>query len=315
MREVILVTGGCGYLGSQLIRDLLEDPEASYRTVRILDNMQGRHFRALMDLPRGRNKCEFIEGDLLDPAAVRLSLRGVDTVVHLAALVRTPMSFENPAWLEQVNHWGTTQLVEACLVAEVGRFVFASSSAVYGPGGPFKEDDFCRPPAPYARSKYLAEEAVRGATERGLRATIIRFATFYGYAPAIRFDAVPNRFAFLAALGRPLTVYGTGKQKRPFVSVEDGSRSILYFLQDDHTIGRTFNVAEENYSILDLCEALEGAEVRFTEQDFRTHFSFEVDTTAVRQTGWLPKTRIQEGLRQLRQRFQSVSSFKVPRSS
>ena len=139
--SVLLITGGCGYLGSQLLRDLGQGA-GSDTTIRILDNLDQGRQTALMDLPAGPNY-EFIEGDILDPATVNLALDGVETVIHLAAVVRTPLSFDNPAWLKQVNQWGTANLVEACLQNDVRRLVYTSSTAVYGPGGPFSEGDTC----------------------------------------------------------------------------------------------------------------------------------------------------------------------------
>ena len=130
----ILVTGGCGYIGSQFLRDLpglLKDTELK---IRVLDNLQEGRPEALMGLPDDTTY-EFVEGDILDPSVQRAALRDVDSVVHLAAIVRTPLSFDDPTWVDQVNHWGTTHLLEACLKEDVQDFVFASSAAVYGPGG------------------------------------------------------------------------------------------------------------------------------------------------------------------------------------
>src|SRR5688572_11560649 len=116
----VLVTGGAGYLGSQLIADLASDPAVA--AVRVFDNMStGRH-DALMDLVATK-PFEFIEGDILDGHGLDRVLMGIDVVIHLAACVRTPLSFDNAAMLQQVNHWGTATLVEHCLSAKVGRLI------------------------------------------------------------------------------------------------------------------------------------------------------------------------------------------------
>lgn len=286
--STILVTGGCGYLGSSLLRALpIAFPNSS---IRILDNFQRGTEHALLDLP-SEGHYQLTEGDILDSGVVRRAIRGVDTIVHLAAVVRTPMSFENPTWMHQVNHWGTAHLVEAALDAGVKRFIYPSTTAVYGPGGPFDETAACHPLGPYATSKHQAEEAVRAAVDRGLNAAILRLGMLYGLAPAVRFDGVVNRLLFLAGTGRALTVFGDGRQRRPVVHVEDAVRAILMGLAG--TFDRdTLNVAAGSPSVLELVESVRVArpdvQVRYTEQDVLTHLSFEVDGSRARGRGWTP---------------------------
>lgn len=312
---VLLVTGGAGYIGSQLIRDLAEAPRFSGMTIRILDNMQRGGYQALMDLPE-EGDYQFIEGDILDPLTARRALDGVEAVVHLAAIVKTPFSFDHPAWTEQVNHWGTARLVEHCLEAGVLRFVFASSASVYGPGGPFDEVSPCRPVGPYAQSKWRAERAVLAAAERGLHPTVLRLATVFGYAPAMRFDAVASHFAYLAGVGRPLTVYGTGEQTRPLVHVRDASDAIRFCLTHEaKTSDEVFNVVGENASVLDLVEAVREVKpemrVHYTEQDVLTHLSFAVDGHKLESLGWEPHYTIEAGMAEVITRFKNVDTLRL----
>ena len=319
----ILVTGGCGYLGSQLLRDLPELGGGEGGQVRILDNMQGGRPEALMDLPE-TGEYEFIEGDVLDPSVQRAALRDVDAVVHLAAIVQTPLSFDDPTWVEQVNHWGTSHLLEACMEADVQDFVFASTAAVYGPGGPYDEDDPCDPMGAYAHSKHEAERAVRSAGRRGLRTTVLRLGTAYGSAPVTRYEAVANRFAFLAGTQRPLTIYGEGAQKRPFIHVRDASDVLCWTLANrDRTGGQTLNAIGGNTSVLDLVNTVKRAapdvETRRTEQDIRTHLSFEIDAGTIRDLGWTPSYDLVDGLEGLINRLRGFSApthlSRIPRTS
>lgn len=302
------MTGGAGYIGSSLIRQLRD----SRWSVRVLDNLQRGGYAALMDLD-GAAGVEFVEGDILDPVVVGLALEDVDAVVHLAAVGGTPLSFEHPRWTEQVNHWGTTHLVEACLEAGVPRFIYTSSASVYGPCENADERTPCRPIGPYALSKLAAEQAVSAAAARGIVPTTLRIGAIFGEAPVLRFDAMPNRLAYLAGTGRALTIFGDGRQARPLTHVDDACSAIRFCLErQEETAGGTFNVLTENGTVLDVVEALKGARpqtrVRFTEQDVRTHLSFSIDGSALTDLGWSAQKGLREGIAALVGRFQGVVS-------
>jgi UDP-glucose 4-epimerase len=308
-KNIILITGGCGYLGSQLIRDLVDNNAGDYK-IRILDNMQAKNYHALMNLKR-EQVYQFIEGDILDPSIVAVALEDVDIVIHLAAIVQTPMSFENQTWVNQVNHWGTAGLIEACIDAGVKKFIYASSSAVYGPGGPFRENDICRPFGAYAQSKYKAERSVLSAIDRGLESVILRFGTIYGFSPSVRFDAVANRFAYLAGSNRSLVVFGQGDQVRPFVHVCDASSAVQFCIHDiSKFVGKIFNILSVNASVLDLVNAIKSflpdVGIRFTEQDVLTHLSIKVSNEKILEGGWKPKFSLEEGLRELVEKFSGL---------
>ncbi len=310
MPSTLLVTGGCGYLGSRFIRDLAKRSTAPL-TIRILDNIRQGQVRALMDLPP-RVSYELVEGDLLDPSILRLALEDVDAVIHLAAVVRTPLSYDNPAWLEQVNHWGTAQLVEACLAMGIPRLLFASTTAVYGPSGPHDESSSCRPQGPYAHSKLAAEKVILAARDRGLEPTILRLGTLFGLAPITRFDAVANRFAYLAGVRQPLTVYGDGEQRRPLVHVADAAAAFIQML-GSIPVDPIYNLVGITPSVLEIVQAVQQtvptAIIRYVDQDIRTHISFAADSTKLRATGWQPQVSLIEGLAVIINHFSAFRRF------
>jgi len=315
MPSTLLITGGCGYLGSRLIRDLAQHFAAPV-TIRILDNIRQGQIHALMDLPV-QAAYEVIEGDLLDPRILRLALEDVDAVIHLAAVVRTPLSYDNPAWLEQVNHWGTAQLVEACLAMRVPRILFTSTTAVYGPDGPHDESSRCLPQGPYAHSKLSAEKVILAARERGLQPTILRLGTLFGLAPITRFDAVANRFAYLAGVRHPLTVYGDGTQRRPLVHVADAAAALIQLLKSPPA-DSIYNLVGTTASVLEIVHAIHQtastAIVEFADQDIRTHISFAADSAKLRATGWQPQVSLTEGLAEIINHFTGIRRFMPHRS-
>ena len=206
-----------------------------------------------MDLPAD-GRYEFIEGDILDRLNLQRAMQDATAVVHLAAIVTTPLSFDHPEWTEQVNHWGTASVVDCMLRSGVSRLIYASSASVYGPGGPFCETDPCRPIGPYAISKRKAEEEVRQGQDRGLDATIVRLATTFGNAPAMRFDATANRFAFLVGVGRSMVIYGTGEQIRPLIHIRDASAVLRFCMATPETEGETLNAVSLHPSVNDIAQ-------------------------------------------------------------
>ncbi|MBN1200590.1 MAG: NAD-dependent epimerase/dehydratase family protein [Anaerolineae bacterium] len=319
MSRVILVTGGAGYIGSRLIRDLATDPVLGDHVIRIYDNLQRETYNTLLDLPP-EGRYQFVEGDILDNAGVERALQDVWAVVHMAAIVRTPLSFGKPGWLEQVNHWGTANLADAAAAAGVAYFVYVSSASVYGPidavgGKPFKENDICRPVGLYAESKLRAERHIQTVGEQSkMRVASLRLGPVFGLAPAVRFDAVANRLAYLASVHRPLTVYGEGTQVRPLLHVRDASSAIRFALASEtEMVDGVYNVVGENASVLDVVAALRAQrpdlEVRYTEQDVLTHLSYSIDGSRLNGLGWYPRVSLEAGLAELLDRMQAFEPF------
>lgn len=303
----VLVTGGCGYVGSRLVPELVADPHVG--SVRVLDSLTTGSLPVLAASSES-GSVEFIEADILDPSSVDLALRDVDAVVHLAAVGETPVTFAAPEAMERVNRWGTSHLVNRCREVGVERFVFASTASVYGSGELFEEDSPKRPLGTFAQSKLAAEGSLRGDDD-AMSTTVLRLGTVFGWADGVRFHAVPNRFAYWAGVGRSLSVFGSGEQHRPLLHVGDASDAVRFCLaRPDATAGRTFNVATGNHSVLDVVEAIRGfapdVNVRFTDQEALTHLSYRVDTGALTELGWSPSHDLQEGLEEVADRFASV---------
>ncbi len=312
MSRIILITGGAGYIGSQLIRDLAADPRFQGDIFRIYDNMQRGNYHVLMDLPDGAHY-QFVEGDILDRMTLSEALEDVWAVVHLAALVSTPISFDNPRWTNQVNHWGTASLVEQAVQAGVKHFIYACSASVYGLGGPFTEDDPCNPIGAYSISKLQGEAVVmRAGEQRGLEVTSLRLGNVFGRAPGLRFEAVANRFAYQAGVGKPLVVYGSGEQRCPLIHVRDASSALCFCLAEPASRGQIFNATSTNLSANDLVETVQRlrpeVEVRYTSQDMTSQLSYIVDSLRLMGLGWLPRYSVEDGLGEIIQSLSAVAT-------
>ena len=266
----ILLTGAAGFIGSHLAERLC----ARGHAVVGLDNFDPFYPRAVkqrnLEGLRARAAFTLVEGDLrstvdlaraLDPAAGR-----VDVVVHLAALAGIRQSLAEPERFFDVNVMGTLRLVEAARAAGIARFVFASSSSVYGADSPlpFREDAPCgRPQSPYAASKRAAELVLSSAQHmHGTAVTTLRFFTVYG--PRQRPDLALHKFADRIAAGQPLELSGDGSSERDYTYIDDIVTGVVAAidqqLRDPLPRHRTYNLGGNQATpLIQLVELLGAA--------------------------------------------------------
>lgn len=249
----ILLTGGAGYIGYALVQQLMMAPEVS--EIVVYDNLSRRNY-AFFDHQDFRSKpLRFVEGDILDGRRITEALKGMDAVFHLAARVTTPFADFDAHHFDQINHWGTAQVVYAAEEAAIPHFIYLSSASVYGSSDEAVTEEY--PPHPqtyYAIAKLAGEEQVRRLADKG-RMHIIRSGNVYGYNPCYRIDAVINRFAFEAHFTGRVTVQGTGEQERAFIHVNKLASGLRQLLSDDIPSG-TYNLAEHNWSVNTVIDAL-----------------------------------------------------------
>ncbi|NOY98914.1 MAG: SDR family oxidoreductase [Chloroflexi bacterium] len=252
-----LVTGGAGFIGSHLVRALLERGDR----VRVLDNFSTGKRENLDDL---REDVEIIEGDLRDADAVHAALRDVELVFHEAAFVSVPLSMREPGACLDVNVQGTTNLLEASREAGVRRVVVASSAAVYGDSDalPLDESTPLRPLSPYAVSKQVDELYARLYTHAlGLEVAALRYFNVYGprQSPDSEYAAAVPIFIRQLLAGKPITIFGDGGQTRDLIYVGDVVRVNLLAAEHPRAAGEVFNVCTGRETrILDLVKALAG---------------------------------------------------------
>jgi nucleoside-diphosphate-sugar epimerase len=253
--KTYLVTGGAGFIGSNIVRALLERGDR----VRILDNLTTGRRTNVVDL---LEHVELLEGDLRDAELVREAVRGVDAVLHQAALPSVARSVGDPLTSHQVNATGTLALLVAARDAGVRRFVYASSSSVYGdtPVLPKSEDLPTNPLSPYAVSKLAGEQYCRVFTRLyGLETVCLRYFNVFGphQDPASEYAAVVPKFIAAMTRGEPPLVHGDGTQSRDFSYISNVTNANLLAADTPRVGGEVFNVAcGRRSSLLDLVEAL-----------------------------------------------------------
>lgn len=236
----VLVTGGSGFIGSHLVDRLVAEGYG----VRVLDDLSSGKLENIAGHLRDGG-LEFVQGDVRDSSVVSKCLDGVDAVVHLAALIDIAASVANPDLTYDVNVTGTFNLLKQAEKTKVTKFVFASSTAVYGDAKvlPIKEDSVLSPISPYAASK-AAGEAFCSAFSNcyGLDTVRLRFFNVYGPRSGItEYSGVITKFLGRAVNGQDLIIYGDGEQTRDFIYVSDVVEALMRALKTD-VKGDVFNV-------------------------------------------------------------------------
>lgn len=301
----VMVTGGAGYLGLELVRRLSAHPRI--QEIVVYDNLSRGNFNILLfATPSTSVRVRLIRGDMLDLRRLRSALADIDLVFHLAARVTTPFSDEGAHLFEQVNHWGTAELMAAIEDAGVPRCVFLSSAAVYGyADAPVTADTSPNPKSYYGASKLRAEAQCQRMAER-LDVSILRCANVYGFAAAMRFDAVINRMVVAAHLGEPLTIEGDGRQLRAFIHITTVTEVLARLVDSPRWTG-VHNLAEANASVEAIAELIRRRYprcqvVHLSRHLESRHLSIAEECTLNRQLA-IPKVELRAGIDDLSSRL------------
>jgi nucleoside-diphosphate-sugar epimerase len=238
---VFLVTGGAGFIGSHIVRTLLQRRQS----VRVLDNFSTGKKENLTGC---LNRIQLFSGDVRDDQAVRRSVKGVDFVLHQAALASVPRSIDDPLQTDEVNVHGTLTLLSAARDAGVRRFIMASSSSVYGssPRMPKRETYRPDPISPYAISKLVGEKYC-GVFHHlyGLETVCLRYFNVFGprQNPDSQYAAVVPKFIAALLAGKAPVIYGNGRQSRDFSYVANIVEANILACRTPGVAGQVFNIA------------------------------------------------------------------------
>jgi UDP-glucose 4-epimerase len=297
-----LVSGGAGFIGSHLVRKLIADGAR----VRVVDNLATGDRERLRDVEAA---IEFIQADLADPSVCAAAVRGVDYVLHQAAIPSVQRSVKNPVETNRANVMSTLNLLEACRNQGVRRLVYASSSSAYGdtPVLPKREDMPPDPLSPYALQKFVGERYCQlYFSLYKLETVSLRYFNVFGPSqdPYSEYSAVIPKFASRLRQRAPLVVYGDGEQSRDFTYVDNVVEANLLALRAPRAAGSVINVGcGERITLNRLIKNLEEilqvrASIKYEARrpgDVRDSLA---DISRARELlGYEPKTGVAEGLR------------------
>lgn len=254
-QPLCLVTGGAGFIGSHVAEALLRE---GYR-VRVLDNFSTGKRSNLADFVRS---IEVVEGDICREAAIRKAIRGVQYVFHIAASRAVLKSVDQPLETNEANVTGILKILLASRDARVKRFIFSSSSSIYGDTQKFpsQEDDLPRPQSPYAASKIMGEYYCRiFHTLYGLETVSLRYFNVFGprQHPESRYAAVIPIFIDCLVKKKAPEIHWDGLQSRDFSYVDNVVHGNLLSMKAKGAAGEVFNIAcHEEHSVLEIFESL-----------------------------------------------------------
>ena len=315
----VLVTGGAGYVGSELVPQLLQ---RGYE-VTVLDTYW--FGQESLSRCRGSSALREVKGDLRDLNVVRDALQDCKAVIHLACISNDPSFEMDPTLGKSINYDAFRPLVREAKIAGVERFVYASSSSVYGVKSEqsVTENLSLEPLTDYSKFKAMCEDVLLEEKEDGFSVLTFRPATVCGYAPRLRLDVAVNVLTNHAVNRRIITVFG-GTQTRPNIHISDMVRAYLNSLQwsDQQIDGKVYNVGYENHmmsQIAQIVQSVIGADVQIVTKPTDDLRSYRISSDLIRQDlGFEAKSTIVDAVKDLQIAFANGSipaSLSDPRYS
>lgn len=311
MSDSYLVTGGAGFIGSHIVRRLVDEG----RRVRVVDNLATGNAERLAGV---RSAIEFIEADLAEPLVCDRVVDGVDYVIHQAAIPSVQRSIRDPIASNRSNITATLNLLESCRKRGARRFVYAASSSAYGDTKvlPKHEEMPANPLSPYALQKFVGENYGRLYYELyGLETVSLRYFNVFGPGqdPDSEYSAVIPKFIRRLLAGRSLTVFGDGEQSRDFTYIDNVVEANLLALRAAGAAGRVINIGcggslslnrliEHLQGIIGITPVVEYLPARAG--DVRDSLAAIDLARAV--LGYVPRISVEEGLRKTVESFRSI---------
>lgn len=296
----ILVTGALGHIGSKFIRSI---QPGDYEEVILLDDLSTQRYCSLFNLPPAV-PFRFVKEDVCKGDLITL-FKGIDVVIHFAAITNAADSFDIQDQVEAVNFAGTERVARACALNGC-KLLFPSTTSVYGTQEDVVDEECSvaelKPQSPYADSKLKAEQLLQVMGEKdGLQFFIGRFGTIFGTSIGMRFHTAINKFCWQACTGQPITVWRTAlHQRRPYLGLGDAIRSIDFIIKKKHFDSRIYNVLTENLSVNEVIESIRtlvpDLAVEFVDSKIMNQLSYTVSRERFLSLGFEFQDTLAEGI-------------------
>lgn len=252
----ILITGALGHIGSKLIHSI---KAGQFREVRLIDNLLTQRYASLFNLSKNVN-FRFFQEDICN-CDLDKYFKGIDVVIHLAAITDAASTFDKKELVEEVNFLGTQKVAASCLKNGC-KLIFPSTTSVYGTQSACVDENFppeqLKPQSPYAESKFKAEKFLEKlGQDSGLKFIICRFGTIFGTSIGMRFHTAVNKFTWQACMNEPITVWRTAmQQRRPYLDLDDAVRAIFFIIEKNLFNRQVYNVVTTNTTVAQIIKII-----------------------------------------------------------
>lgn len=308
----ILITGALGHVGSALIRAYSKREDVSL--IRMLDNLSTQRYCSLFNLPEGK-KYQFIEGDINNIEILRKAMQNIDVVIHLAAIADATYAMAHPEETEKINLIGTQNVLNMAIETGVKKFIFPSTTSVYGEAeGTFDENspnEVYKPVGPYAECKRKAEKIVQESNgKNGIQTFVIRKGTIFGKSIGMRFHTAINKFSYLTAINKPLTVWDSALDSiRPYLGINDATNA-YEFIEKYGKPGEIYNVLTKNYPMREIISSIKKSSpevsIEIVPSPLSNQKPFQISNEKIKKLGFEFKDDLTQSIKETVELFRKI---------
>jgi UDP-glucose 4-epimerase len=309
----LLISGGLGHIGSGLMQRITKDD--GIQEILIIDSLMSQRYVSLFNLEL-IPKIRFIPKQIseVDESDLKI-IKEYDYAIHLAAMTDAANSFNKSNELIQNNLGSTNKMIEMCGEFDI-RLIFPSSTSVYG-SQELEVNEECTeltPQSPYAECKLMEENAIKKATNEGLKNIVLRFGTIHGISNGMRFHTAVNKFCFDHALGNTIKIWSTAYQQyRPYLALSDACLAIKHVISKDLNDGQIYNIVTDNYTIKEIVNFMESVSDKkirkeFVDSPIMNQLSYKVNRQKFQATGFEFKGSITQDISDTLKLFEKITN-------